>query len=55
MVGHISSPLVIRGVVFNKMKGVFADPQSRLHHDLLSQLLPSDTHFHSYGGEPLCI
>lgn len=55
VVGHTSSPLVIRGVVFNEMKGVFADPQSRLHQDLLSKLLPSDTYSHSYGGEPLCI
>ncbi|XP_065339085.1 presequence protease, mitochondrial [Cloeon dipterum] len=55
VVGDPSSPLVLRGVVFNEMKGVFADPQSRLHQHLLSYLLPGDTYAHSYGGEPLCI
>jgi Zn-dependent M16 (insulinase) family peptidase len=55
VVGDPKSPLVLRGVVFNEMKGVFADPQTRLHQDLLSHLLPSDTYAHVYGGEPLCI
>ncbi|XP_059470256.1 presequence protease, mitochondrial [Neocloeon triangulifer] len=55
VVGDPNSPLVLRGVVFNEMKGCFADPQARLQQDLLSHLLPSDTYAHVFGGEPLCI
>ncbi|KAF4519114.1 hypothetical protein B566_EDAN010536 [Ephemera danica] len=55
IVGDSNSPLVLRGVVFNEMKGAFADPQQRLHQDLLSALLPGDTYAHVFGGEPICI
>jgi Zn-dependent M16 (insulinase) family peptidase len=55
VIGDANSPLVLRGVVFNEMKGAFADPQQRLHQDLLSALLPGDTYAHVFGGEPLCI
>ena len=43
------------GVVFNEMKGAFADPQSVFGQALLNNLLPSDTYGICSGGLPECI
>lgn len=50
-----SSPLVVKGVVFNEMKGAYADPQSLFGQRLLNNLYPSDTYSYSSGGFPLDI
>lgn len=50
-----SSPLVIKGVVFNEMKGAYANAQSLFGQQLLNNLYPSHTYSHSSGGYPLAI
>ena len=47
--------LAIKGVVFNEMKGAFADAQQVLGQQLLNNLLPSNTYGHCSGGLPECI
>ena len=44
--------LMIKGVVFNEMKGVFADSQQLFGRQLLSALLPSHTYGICSGGLP---
>ena len=44
--------LAIKGVVYNEMKGAFADAQQVLGQQLLNSLLPSDTYGHCSGGLP---
>lgn len=54
-VNNRSSPLVFKGVVFNEMKGVFADSQQLFSQKLQNGILPSHTYGVVYGGDPLCI
>ncbi|KAK7070004.1 Presequence protease, mitochondrial [Halocaridina rubra] len=54
-VNNPSSPLVFKGVVFNEMKGVFADSQQLFSQKLQNGVLPSHTYGVVYGGDPLCI
>ena len=49
------TPLVIKGVVFNEMKGAYANPQSMFGQTLLNNLYPSHTYSNSSGGFPLAI
>lgn len=49
------SPLTIRGVVFNEMKGAMADPSSLLSRRLTRALFPTTCYGHNSGGEPLVI
>ena len=44
--------LAIKGVVFNEMKGAFADAQQVFGQKLLNSLLPSDTYGVCSGGLP---
>ncbi|HKL26705.1 MAG TPA: insulinase family protein [Desulfuromonadales bacterium] len=50
-----NSPLTIRGVVFNEMKGAMADPSSLLSRRLTSALFPTTCYGHNSGGEPQVI
>lgn len=50
-----STPLVIKGVVYNEMKGAYANAQSLFGQQLLSNLYPSHTYSNSSGGYPLSI
>lgn len=50
-----SSPIVFKGVVFNEMKGVFADSQRLFMQKLQNGLLPSHTYGVVSGGDPLSI
>ncbi|XP_071541683.1 presequence protease, mitochondrial-like [Panulirus ornatus] len=50
-----SSPLVFKGVVFNEMKGVFADSQQLFMQKLQNGLFPSHTYGVVSGGDPLSI
>ena len=45
--------LAIKGVVFNEMKGAYANPQSMFGQTLLNNLYPSHTYSNSSGGFPL--
>lgn len=50
-----SSPLEIKGVVFNEMKGAMADPSSLLGRRLTRALFPQTCYGENSGGEPLNI
>lgn len=47
-----TSPLQIKGVVFNEMKGAMADPSSLLGRRLNRALFPTTCYGHNSGGEP---
>uniref|UniRef100_A0A2K5QPV1 Presequence protease, mitochondrial n=1 Tax=Cebus imitator TaxID=2715852 RepID=A0A2K5QPV1_CEBIM len=49
------TPLVFKGVVFNEMKGVFADNERIFSQHLQNRLLPDHTYSVVSGGDPLCI
>lgn len=48
-----TTPLQIKGVVFNEMKGAMADPSSLLGRRLNHALFPTSCYGHNSGGEPL--
>ncbi|CAG2054758.1 unnamed protein product [Timema podura] len=50
-----TSPIILKGVVFNEMKGVFAENQSLFGQKLLNTILPSNTYGYVSGGDPLVI
>jgi len=50
-----TTPLVIKGVVYNEMKGAYANAQSLFGQQLLNNLYPSHTYSYSSGGFPLHI
>ena len=43
---------VYKGVVFNEMKGAYADPDARLCHELDRQLFPDTSYRFESGGHP---
>ena len=47
--------LMIKGVVFNEMKGAMADPSSLLGRRLNAELYPTSCYGQNSGGEPLVI
>lgn len=49
------STLMIKGVVFNEMKGAMADPSSLLGRRLSAALFPTNCYGQNSGGEPLAI
>lgn len=48
-----NSPIILKGVVYNEMKGVFSDNRYVLSEALLNSLLPSHTYGVVSGGDPL--
>ncbi|KAK2822842.1 hypothetical protein Q5P01_022907 [Channa striata] len=50
-----NSPLAFKGVVFNEMKGVFADNERLYAQHLQNKLYPDHTYSVVSGGEPLAI
>jgi len=50
-----STPLQIKGVVFNEMKGAMADPSSLLGRRLNRAIFPVGCYGHNSGGEPQVI
>lgn len=46
---------MIKGVVFNEMKGVFASNDAILNYALINNLLPDHTYGHISGGDPMVI
>jgi len=49
------SPFVIKGVVFNEMKGYYSDSQGLFNQKLVNNMLPGHTYGNSSGGFPLDI
>ncbi len=50
-----TSPLEIKGIVFNEMKGAGASLESRLWHTLMEDLLPDLPYAYNSGGDPKVI
>ena len=48
----INSPLTIKGIVFNEMKGVFSSPSSIAWRSIISHLYPQSTYGFDSGGIP---
>ncbi len=46
------SPLEIKGIVFNEMKGSLASADSRLWHAMMAALMPDLPYAHNSGGDP---
>ncbi|MBT6276156.1 MAG: peptidase M16 [Chromatiales bacterium] len=46
------SPLVIKGVVYNEMKGAMSPPVSQVQRALQAHLFPTTTYHHNSGGDP---
>ena len=44
--------LKITGIVYNEMKGVFSDPESRLYRAMTSRLMPDTVYARESGGDP---
>ncbi|KPP72132.1 presequence protease, mitochondrial-like [Scleropages formosus] len=51
----LNSPLVFKGIVFNEMKGAFAQSESVYAQHLQNKLFPDHTYSVVSGGEPLAI
>lgn len=47
-----SSPIEIKGVVYNEMKGVYSDNQQIYNEHFLNNILPSNTYGINSGGDP---
>ncbi len=47
--------LKITGIVYNEMKGVFSDPESRLYRSMTSRLMPDTLYARESGGNPVVI
>ena len=47
-----TTPLIIKGVVFNEMKGKMADPSTLLQRRTARHLYPTTCYHHNSGGEP---
>lgn len=50
-----SSPIEIKGVVYNEMKGVYSDNQQIYNEHFLNYILPSNTYGVNSGGDPSII
>lgn len=53
--GNINSPLTIKGVVYNEMKGAMASPGRVLDQKMAEELFPTVTYKYNSGGDPLKI
>lgn len=51
----VKSDIIIKGVVYNEMKGVFADNEAVFLQKLQNTILPDDTYSIVFGGDPLAI
>lgn len=47
-----TTPLEIKGIVYNEMKGAMGSSDSRLWHAILKELTPDLTYAHNSGGDP---
>nr|XP_018905366.1 PREDICTED: presequence protease, mitochondrial [Bemisia tabaci]XP_018905367.1 PREDICTED: presequence protease, mitochondrial [Bemisia tabaci] len=54
-INNPNSPIVIKGVVYNEMKGCLSENNTIFEESLLNTLLPSHTYGVNSGGDPLVI
>jgi Zn-dependent M16 (insulinase) family peptidase len=52
---HLDDPLVLKGVVFNEMKGAYSDPDSLLERYVQQSLFPDTAYGLDYGGDPVAM
>ncbi|XP_064457930.1 presequence protease, mitochondrial-like isoform X1 [Ornithodoros turicata] len=50
-----TSPITIKGVVYNEMKGVFSNSSYHFIQSVINNLYPSGVYSHCSGGHPQCI
>ena len=50
---EIAAPLVLNGVVYNEMKGVYSSPDSLLQRDAQQSIFPDNTYGVDSGGSPV--
>lgn len=50
-----TSELMIKGVVFNEMKGAMGSQSARFGRALGAALFPTSTYHHNSGGDPVAI
>ena len=46
------SALIVKGIVYNEMKGVYSSPESYIYRELGQQLMPDTVYGHDSGGDP---
>lgn len=47
-----TAALTVNGIVYNEMKGVYSDPESRLFYTWVRHLLPETAYARNYAGDP---
>lgn len=50
-----STPIIIKGVVYNEMKGVFSNSSNDFNQAIVNKLCPNGVYGHVSGGHPLSI
>lgn len=53
--GDIGSPLTVKGVVYNEMKGVYSDLDGIINREVTKNLFPDNAYGKDYGGMPQAI
>ena len=53
--GNTGSPLIVKGVVFNEMKGVYSDLDGIIGREIPRNLFPDNAYGRDYGGNPRAI
>ncbi len=50
---NLFSPLSVKGIVFNEMRGALSRTESRLWRDVLKNMFPNHPHGYNAGGDPV--
>jgi len=53
--GNIRSPLTVKGIVYNEMKGVYSDLDGIIGREVPRNLFPDNAYGRDYGGKPQAI
>ena len=51
----ITSPMLIKGIVYNEMKGVYSDLDGIIEREIVKNLFPDNAYGRDYGGRPEAI
>ncbi|RWS26152.1 Presequence protease-like protein [Leptotrombidium deliense] len=54
-VNNKSSPISLKGVVYNEMKGVYSSSQQLYYREILRHIFPLNTYANDSGGDPISI
>lgn len=49
----VTSDLIIKGIVYNEMKGVYSNPESTMYRRSVQTLFPDTPYSHDSGGDPV--